>query len=208
LPRPFLTDSTKATLLEAVRSVESGSRAECVIVVRPRSAPYPEAALLGALIGVFAALALMLYAPWPFGLAWFLADPALVGLVAGILVHRSHLLTRLLTTSRAREAAVRADSRVAFVERGVTATRERTGLLLYVSLLERRAEVVPDRGILDAVDASAWAEAAGAIEDAVSSGLDGAAVAERLQALGRLLAAALPAGPDGVNELPDEVVMW
>lgn len=203
---PFLTDSTKAALVAAVRALEKGSRAECVVVVRPRSAPHREAAFLGALVGVFASLAVMLYVPWPFRLVWFLVDPAIVGLAAGLLVHRTPALARLLTTPSARRAAVHDAARVAFVDRGVAATRERTGLLLYVSLLERDAEVVPDQGILAAVDRVEWDPATRALVEGVRSGSDGAGVAERLQVLGRLLAEALPVGPDDVNELPDEVV--
>jgi putative membrane protein len=204
--RPFLSDAAKAALLGAVRDVEARSRAEVVIVVRPASASYREAALTGALLGVFAALGVMLYSPWEFGLAWFLLDPALAGVVAGLAVHHSPFLVRRLTASTGRREAVHRAALATFVDRGVTATRERTGLLLYVSLLERRAEVVADRGILAAVEPTTWARQVEALVMAVAEGADGAAVAEHLRGLGGPLAQELPVGDDDVNELPDEVV--
>jgi putative membrane protein len=204
--RPFLTDAAKAALLSAVRDVEAKSRAEVVIVVRPASARYREAALTGALVGVFAALAVMLYSPWVFGLAWFLVDPALAGLLAGLAVHHSPFLVRRLTAAASRREAVHRAALATFVERGVTATRERTGLLLYVSLLERRAEVVADRGILAAVGPTTWARQVEALVAAVDSGANGETIAGHLRGLGEPLAQTLPVGDDDVNELPDEVV--
>jgi len=204
--RPFLTEAAKTALVAAVRAVEASSRAEVVVVVRPRSAPYRDASLLGALAAVFGALAFLLFSPWEFGLLWFLVDPALAGLLVGLAVHRSHLLIRLLTSTAARQTAVRDAARVTFLDRDVTATRERTGLLLYISLLERGAELVADRGVLDAVGAADWRRAAAALVAAVDSGADGEGVAEQLRGLGDLLAEALPARADDVNELPDEVV--
>jgi putative membrane protein len=206
MARPFLTDAAKAALLDAVRAVEGASRAELVVVVRPRSAPYRDATLLGALIGVFAALAVMLYSPWEFSLAWFLVDPALAGLAAGLAVHHSPILVRLLSSPSARHAAVRGAARATFVDHGVTATRERTGLLLYVSLLEREAELVADRGILEAVEEAAWARDVAALAAEVRSGADGVRVAGQLRGIGERLAEALPVGPDDANELADEVV--
>jgi len=204
--RPFLTETAKTALLGAVRDVESASRAEVVIVVRPASARYRDAALTGALLGVFATLAFMLYSPWAFSLAWFLVDPALAGLVAGLAVHHSPFLVRRLTAAASRQEAVHRAALATLVDRGVTATRERTGLLLYVSLLERRAEVVADRGILAAVEPTTWARQVAALVAAVAQGADGVAVARHLRGLGESLAQALPVGQDDVNELPDEVV--
>jgi putative membrane protein len=192
-------------LAQAVRAIETASRAELVVVVRVRSAPYREAAFAGGLIAALVALAFMLFSPWPFALAWFLVDPLLVGAAAALAVSRAERLVRALTSARARAAAVRNAARLAFLDRGVTATRERTGVLVYVSLLERAAEVVADLGVLEAVPPKEWDAAAAAIREAVASGGDGEAVAARLHALAEMLGDALPAGPGDVNELPDEV---
>ncbi len=204
--KPFLTETAKKALIEAVRAVEAGSRAEVVVVVRPRSVPYRDASLLGALLAVFGTLAFLLFSPWEFALFWFLVDPALAGLLVGLAVHRSHALVRLFTSTAARRTAVRDAARVTFLDRDVTATRERTGLLLYISLLERRAELVLDRGVIDAVAGAEWRRAEAALVAAVGSGADGEWVAGQLRGLGELLAEALPARADDVNELPDEVV--
>ena len=205
MARAFLTDGAKTALAQAVRAIETASRAELVVVVRARSAPYREAAFLGGLIAALLTLAFMLFSPWPFDLVWFMIDPVLVGVAAALAASRAPTLTRLLTSGRARRTAVRNAARLAFLDRGITATRERTGLLVYVSLLEGAAEVVPDLGILEAVDAAEWEAAIAGIHAAVAAGEDGEGLAARLRSLGGALGEALPAGPSDVNELPDEV---
>jgi putative membrane protein len=203
--RPFLSDGAKTALAEAVRAIETASRAEVVVVVRARSAPYREAAFAGGLLAALLTLAFMLFSPWPFDLAWFLVDPLVLGVAGGLLVARVAVLTRVLTSARARGAAVRNAARLAFLDRGVTATRERTGVLVYVSLLERAADVVADLGIAEAVPPDAWEAAVASMRAVVAAGGDGVALAARVGALSELLADARPAGPDEVNELPDEV---
>jgi putative membrane protein len=150
-------------------------------------------------------LAFLLFSPWPFDLEWFLLDPLVTGAGAALAVSLAPGLARALTPARTRARAVRDAARLTFLDRGIAATRERTGILVYVSLLERAVEVVADQGVLDAVPPGEWESAVASIRAAVAAGGDGEAVAARLGALGEALADALPAGPGDVNELPDEV---
>ena len=129
-------------------------RSEAVVAVRRQSASWAHAHVAtGAVAGV-AALAYMLYSEHPFSIAATLVDPVVVGGLIGLLSTQVLALKRWLTPRKARRAAVRTAARAAFYERGVRRTRARTGLLLYVSIVERMAEVVIDdalRAQLDAV---------------------------------------------------------
>ena len=74
------------------------------------------------------------------------------------------------------DAAVHQRALQAFVEEDVFATRDRTGILLFVSLLEHRIEVVADAGIYRAVNATAWSDITARVrhgieEDALTQGL-------------------------------------
>jgi putative membrane protein len=92
------------------------------------------------------------------------------------------------------------------VERGVDRTRARTGLLVYVSTLERVAEVVPDRGLAGRVDPAAWERSVAEIRATVANGGNGRAVAAQLTGLIPLIASAAPRAEDDVDELRNEVV--
>ncbi len=188
---PFLTSESKAALSEAVRAVESCSSAELVVAVRPRSGSYLHADLIFGILAGLAALAILLYSRWEFALVWFLVDPALVGALAGLAASRSDVLRRVFTRPATRRRRVETAARSTFVERRVHGTAGRTGILLYVSVLEREAAFVVDAGVEALAATDAWRKAVGDIEEAVRRGADGIAVAARLRELAALLSPAL-----------------
>jgi putative membrane protein len=205
MARPFLTDESKAALAEAVRAVESCSSAELVVAVRPRSGSYLHADLICGILAGLAALAVLLYSRWEFALIWFLIDPAVAGALAGLAASRSDAVRRALTRRTARRQWVETAARSTLVERRIHGTAGRTGILLYVSVLEREAALVVDVGVEALAETEAWRKAVGEIEHAVRGGADGTAVAERIHRLAALLSPALARSAADVDELSNEV---
>jgi len=205
MARPFLTDESKAALSAAVHAIESCSSAELVVAVRPRSGSYLHADLIFGILAGLASLAVLLYSRWEFALVWFLVDPVLVGTLAGLAASRSDVLRRAFTRLATRRRRVDTAARSTFVERRVHGTTGRTGILLYVSVLEREAALVVDAGVEALAVTDAWRKAAGEIENAVRQGADGTAVATRLHDLAILLGPALERSAEDVDELPNEV---
>ena len=201
----FLDDGAKAALTAAARSVEERSSAEVVIAVRGRSSTYRQVDVAVGALAAYAALGFILFSPWPFDVWWIFIDPLLAGVGGALLAAPFPAVRRALTAPATRRRAVETAACAAFLEKRVGETRDRTGLLVYVSLLERGASVVADRGIRDAVDAKAWAQGVAAIDAAVARCEKGEAVAARIAALGEVLARALPRRAGDVNELSDEV---
>ena len=203
MARPFLTDDAKRALTGAVQAVETASSAELVIAVRPRSGPYLHADLLAGIAAAVMALAVLLFSPWPFALGWFVFDPLLAGILVGFLSSRSPELRRRLTSARGRRERVSTAARAVFVERRVHGTAGRTGMLLYVSLLEREIEVVSDIGVEAASEG--FRGAVEAIREVVRQGGDGVETAAAVAALGPVLAPVLGRNAEDVDELPNEV---
>lgn len=201
----FLSEEAKSALTGAIKAVEARSSAELVIAVRAQSGSYLVADLSAAILTALAVLAALLYLPKGFDLYFFLVDPVVFGLLAGLACSRLPGLRRWLSPPKLRRAQVREAARATFYEKGVRRTSEAVGILVYVSLLERRAEVVADHGVLAAVDGRAWDEAVERIGARVRAGEDGVAVAQAIEALGDLLEPCLPRAEDDVNELADEV---
>jgi putative membrane protein len=205
MAQPFLNDDSKAALSEAVIAVEAACSAELVIAVRPRTGSYLHADLgFGILMGL-AALAVLLFSPWIFAPVWVLVDPILIGALAGLVGSRSARLRRAFTPERERRLRVEAAARSTFVERRVYGTTGRTGILFYVSVLEREAAFVADVGVEALAATEAWRRAVGEIEQAVRNKEDGVAVAARIRALAPLLGPALVRSENDVDELPNEV---
>jgi len=205
MARPFLTDATKQALSGAVYTVEAASSAELVIAVRPSSGYYLHADLLAALAVAFTVLAILLWSPWAFGLAWFILDPLIAGVLAALISARTPGLRRLLTPAAVRRRQVKTAARSVFVEKRIHRTSGRTGILLYISLLERDAAIVVDLGVEAVTTAESWKKAVARIETAVRRGEDGAAVARRVESLAAVLAPVLVHREDDVDELANEV---
>ena len=201
----FLTDAAKKALSDAVRDVESRCSAELVVAVRARSGSYLHADLIAGIATAVAVLGALLFSPWPFDLVWFVLDPLLAGTLGALLASRLPGVRRALTFQQVRRRLVETAARSAFVEKGVHATTGRTGVLLYISLLEHEAAVIHDLGIETLATTEGWRLAVDEIEEAVRRGDDGVTVAALVRALGDVLSPALVRSADDVDELANEV---
>jgi putative membrane protein len=204
MARPFLTDAAKAALLDAVRAVEARSAAEVVVAVRERSGSYLHADLIAGIVAANLVLFFQLFSPWEFSLPLIQVAPTGIGLLVGLATSITPRARRALTPRRTREAMVRTAARATFVDKGVAGTRERTGILVYIAVLERTAEVVADLGVTKAVAAEPWTAAIARVAESARRG-DAVAVATAVATLAEVLAPALPRSADDVNELADEV---
>ncbi|MES1211470.1 MAG: hypothetical protein ABUL63_03950 [Acidobacteriota bacterium] len=205
MAKPFLTDQAKRALTDAVRDVEVVTSAELVVAVRARSGSYLHADLTAGILAGVAVLAVLLFSHWEFGLVWFVLDPLLAGLLVGGLSSRLPGVRRALTGPADRRKQVETAARALFVEKRIHGTSGRTGMLLYVSVLEREASVVADVGLETLAAGEAWKEIVGGIERAVREGEDGLQVAQRMRGLAAVLGPALPCAHDDVDELANEV---
>lgn len=197
----FLDDEARAAFKSAIEAVENASAVEIVVAVRRRSARHGHANVAVGAVLAFIGLAAMLYASQTFSLSSILIDPFLVALLAGGAVELLPFVKRWLTTPAARRRHVARAARATFVERGVHNTTGRSGVLVYISWLEREVAVVPDIGIAAALPEGAHAKLENELTAAMRGG--GAAVARRLEASAPVMATAMPHRDDDVNELPD-----
>lgn len=82
----------------------------------------------------------------------------------------------------------------------------RTGVLLYLSMKEHRAEIVADDEITKLVAPAAWGDAMVALLDRVKAGKPGEGMAEAVRQMGIVLAEHFPKGSENPNELPDRLI--
>src|SRR5229473_4375771 len=189
-------------LAQQVREIESNTDAEIVIVVRARSGPYRHADYLFGALLAFAGLLFVLLSPFDFHTYWVPIDVALFFVLGAFGSSRSNLIRRLLTTKKFRARAARTGAAAMFYEAGIANTHAENGLLIYLSLLERRMEVIADRGILTAVPALKWNHAVFELKH-VAADPDPDKLLKVMRELGALLAEYLPATGENPNELAD-----
>ena len=202
MPRTEFDQSACDQLTECVKEIESKTDAEIVIVVRARSGLYRQADYLFGALLAFAGLLFLVFAPINFPAYLVPVDVALLFLVGVYLSSRSNALRRLLTTKKARAEAVRQGAAAMFYEAGIANTQAEMGVLIYLSLLERRLELIADRGILKAVPPLEWNERLYELRNA-GRRPQLQTLVQALRALGALLAEHLPPTGENPNELPD-----
>jgi putative membrane protein len=86
-------------------------------------------------------------------------------------------------------------------------TRERTGVLIMLSILERQIYVFPDRSLDGRASADHWAQVVRAAIDRLQGGDIVGGLCQGIERCGLLLADICPGRPgDNPNELPDTVI--
>lgn len=160
-----LTEADRNRIQAAVAQAESGTSGEIVACVMPSSDSYGigylRAAILFALLGtVAAAFVVRSYTGWglvwlfsPLGFASFMMACGVLGAVTTLLWPA---FRRWMVGAARLKRMVRLQAYRAFVSEEVFRTRERTGILIFVSIFEHRVEVLADEGISSVVEAGAW----------------------------------------------------
>lgn len=199
--RAFYEQSAESEVARVVEGLERESGAEVVVAVRAISGHYAgEDSILGFLFA-YVGLMLFLFHPTPIRIEGFALEfPLLFGI--GMALSMWVPPVRRLLTSRERlQHSATTAARAAFVELGVSRTRARTGLLVFVSMFERKVVVVTDVGI----ERTALGDALVRLETVLDRHVDLPAFVAALDGLSAPLKAVCPRALDDENELADAV---
>ena len=220
----MLSEADHQRVTEAVAKAERASDGEVVTIVAPRSDAYHDVALHYAVLAMLlvptaAALVPQTWIDWGLTLifGWnaslsfrLLMVLILVKMVAVFLIVRFALawtpLRMALTPGAAKTRRVRRRAVELFRAGTEKRTKGRTGILLYLSLLEHRAEIVADEAIHSQVEPDVWGEAMAVLVDEVKAGRTGEGMARAVEKIGEVLARCLPPTLDNPNELPDRLI--
>lgn len=194
----------------AIRAAEAETSGEIYCVVARRSDGYFFAAAFAVTLGIMLA---SLAAAWALEYWWiavrlphFVAVQLLAVATACALLWWVPGLRLWLVPRRLLWRAAHANALRQFLARNVHLTSERTGVLVFVSLAERYAEVVADAGINAKVPQDTWD---GIVRDLTAQArqnrlADGFVAA--IATVGGLLARHFPVSATDVNELDDHLV--
>jgi putative membrane protein len=202
MKRAKFDDSARAALTDCVRKIETTTDAELVLIVRARSGSFRHADYLFGAVLAFVGLLFLLFSPFDFHQYWVAIDVALLFLLGAFVSSRSNSIRRLLTSKKFRNDAVRTAAAAMFYEAGIANTSAEMGVLIYLSILERRLELIADRGVLKGVNALEWNQILFELHQAGGKPEPQTLLAG-LEKLGSLLGRHLPATGENPNELPD-----
>lgn len=202
----FFSITEKEEVEKAVKDVEKRTTGEIAVMVVDRSSHYREADALGGtflaslisfvVTGLYFHFSLWAYIPLSFLLFFFCRE----------LFKRIPVLKVSLVGRRRREAAVRDRALRAFYEKGLYKTRHNTGVLFFISILERKVWVLADKGIHGRIHQTLWDGLARKVSAGVKEGRACSALLEAIAEAGDVLAEHYPAGSGDTDELPDAVI--
>ncbi|PLX82516.1 MAG: hypothetical protein C0614_06145 [Desulfuromonas sp.] len=202
----FFDADERQRIEAAVKAAESKTSGEIVQMVVDESYDYPRAELVG---GGIMALALGLFVSWSIGhdsIWWFLPAFIVAYFIFSQAIRNFPDLKRRLINPAEFDVEVREKALVSFVEQGLHETRDKTGILILISLFEHRVQVLADSGINAKVPEHTWDE----IVDIITAGLKSddacAAVCKAIERCGELLKDQFPVTADDVDELPNLII--
>jgi putative membrane protein len=219
-----LADSDRAKVSAAIAAAEAETSGEVVAVATPISDAYHDVALHWALVPLFAALA---WAAWrPTALTWcydrlfggWAPDPTLSQLLTLLMVFAALLFTitllilkwmplRLfLTPGATKHRRVRRRAVAIFQAAAAGRTTGKTGVLIYLSMAERRAEIIADAAILSVTDEHVWGEAMHALIEDVREGRPADGICAAVERVGVVLSEHFPRSAADMNEIPDKLI--
>lgn len=207
----MFSEDDLAKIRDAVCDAERRTRGEIVPMIVPQSARYREAGhVLGIVLALMMLAILLLWdrAGWGGNLspAWILLAVVLAyGL--GDYLGSSPLLIRLIISRQRMDEKVRYRAEAAFHEHGLHKTREGTGILIMVSLLEHRVQVLADRAINEKVPAGIWDDLVQELVERIKRGEAVEGLCQMIARCGELLARHFPAGrKKNPDELRDDLI--
>lgn len=202
-----ITEQDKKQIAEAVRQAESTTSGEIVPLIVHASDRYRHADLAGGIIGQAMALIAGMWLIPGFDYTY-----AIVLMVVGFVIgyfNTRHVpfVKRMLLGKKAASEEVYQRALQAFFELGLANTRDRTGILIMVSLLERRVQVIADKGINEKVPEGTWDQV---VQD-VLQGIKSDSLIEGLEKAighcGKILSKDFPIKDDDTNELDNELIV-
>jgi putative membrane protein len=209
---------------KAITAAEAASDGEIVAVTTPLSDSYHDVALHWALVPLFAVLA---WAAWrPTALEWWYRfllggwqpEPSIGQLLTLLLVFAALKFTiallilkwmplRLaLTPGATKHRRVRRRAVTIFKAAAERRTENRAGILIYLSMGERRAEIVADEAITKVTTPEAWGEAMATLLADVREGRPGEGICAAIEQIGVVLAEHFPKTATNPNEIPDKLI--
>lgn len=219
-----LTDAEHARISDAITSAERTTSGEIFCIVTQRTDDYRAVPFAWAALAAIVLPPILLWFGVPDPL-WFTSGgwsdgghPAprlIIALYASLsallfvvafLIARLPPVLHLLTPRSLKRSAVHRAAVESFLSHGIHVTKDRTGVLIFLSLGDHVAEIVADEGIYDKVEHDVWGDALDALLTEVRDGRIADGFVKAITMSGAVLSAHFPPGARNPNELPDKLI--
>ena len=218
-----MNEADHAKVSAAIAAAEGGTDGEVIAIITERSDSYHDVGLHYAVAVLF--LVIASFAAWPDQLeAWWTrlmgwtAPPgvqellllllgfALFKFLVVLFAMRWMPLRLALTPGATKTRRVRRRAVMLFKAAAERRTVGRTGVLIYLSMGEHRAEIIGDDAITAVTTPETWGEAMVALLTEVKAGRPADGIAAAVGLIGAVLAEHFPKDGGDTNEIPDKLI--
>lgn len=218
-----LSAEDHARVSAAIAAAEEKSDGEIIAISADQSDAYHDVGLHWAVFAMVAVLAFFAAMPgqltaWYDRLHGWSAEPglrelltllllfALLKFLAVLFILKWRPLRMLLTPGSTKTRRVRRRAIMLFKTGGERRTIGRTGILVYLSMAEHRAEIVADEAITKVTTPETWGEAMAALLAEVKAGRPADGIIAAVEIIGDVLAEHFPKSGADTNEIPDKLI--
>jgi putative membrane protein len=200
-----VSDQDRARIASAIRAAEAKTSGEIVCVLARTST---DAAALPVLLAAALALALpwLLVAFTSMSVERILVLQVAAFVALAVVLCLPRVRVALVPRAARRHVAHRA-AMEQFTMRGIARKKERTGILIFVSVAERYARIIADQGIAGRVPQSEWQDAVDALIAHTRDGRITDGFIAAIDTCGKVLAAHFPRTDTNRDELPDRIYL-
>jgi putative membrane protein len=223
---PMHDENRQQIVTDAVAEAEAHTSGEIVTVMAAQSDGYTDVALVWAIAIAFTAMSVVAVIPdfytglwdwlWHDGWAgqWTHGEVLSLAVGFGLLKFVGVMavllwqpLRMLLVPAPVKRMRVRAAAIRHFKVGAEKRTHGKTGVLIYLSMAEHRAEIVADEAIAAIVPAEVWGEAMADMLKDIRQGCVAEGIAAGVRDVGAVLAQHFPRDSEDQNELPDRLIV-
>ena len=206
LAASFLNDKDKIKIRKAVEDVEKITSGEIVPMIVSSSYHYPVSNIAGGFtLGMIISLAVVFITGdqnlWFFLSIFMISFILMREVTKRVLPLKKFFISRNEINEEVEEAAI-----TAFYKNGLYKTRDETGVLLFISVFEKKVWVLADRGINEKVDYSEWKHIVNYITEGIHEKNQGDAIASAVSRVGEILREHFPIKPDDTDELDNLII--
>ena len=202
----FFSAAEEELITNTIQAVEKDTAGEVAVMLVEASDSYPESRIIGGILIGSAAALLVSDLLFSASLPVFISLSLVLSIVSSYLLGLFPAACRLFHLPAMVEERVRNRALAAFYEQGLHHTRDETGVLFFISILERKVWVLADRGIYEKISQDQLSNHAELVAAGMRKGHAADALCREISRVGELLARHFPPRPDDENELTDGVI--
>jgi putative membrane protein len=202
----FFSDTEKEQIKAATVAAESGTIGEVAVMVIDESSRYHEAEILGGtILGSLSALVITILF-FHDSIWWYVPLSFLLSFPAWFFFKELPALKIHCIGNQRKEKAVKERALKAFYEKGLYKTKQNTGVLFFISILEHKVWVLADKGIHEKIKQGTLNKFARHVALGIRENRACETLIEAIREAGELLALHYPIQPGDTNELSDEII--